>query len=57
MTLTQTSEGSMMVEYGVAGVGTGEQLTLQFEGDIEFANPSPQPSTFGHVVVRVRLRR
>jgi hypothetical protein len=57
MTLAQTSEGSATIEYGVAGVGTGEQLTLQFEGDIEFTNPSPQPPSLGHVVVQVRLRR
>jgi hypothetical protein len=57
MTLAQTSEGPQSVEFGVAGVGTGEQLTLQFEGDIEFSNPSPQPPTLGHIVVQVRLRR
>jgi hypothetical protein len=57
MTLTQTSEGVATVEYGVAGVGTGEQLTLQFEGDLEFSNPNNQPPTPGRIVVRVRLRR
>jgi hypothetical protein len=46
-----------MLEYGVTGVGTGEQLTIQFEGDIEFSNPSPEPSDFGHIVIQVRLRR
>ncbi|MGE0160873.1 MAG: hypothetical protein AB7T31_15830 [Gemmatimonadales bacterium] len=58
MTLAQTSEDSpATIEYSVAGVGTGEQLTLQFEGDIEFSNPSPQPPSLGHIVVQVRLRR
>ncbi len=58
MTLAQTSEESpAALEYGVTGVGTGEQLTLQFEGDIEFSNPSPEPPDLGHVVVQVRLRR
>jgi hypothetical protein len=57
MTLAQTSEGPTSVEFGVAGVGTGEQLTLQFEGDVEFSNPSPQPPSLGHIVVQVRLRR
>jgi hypothetical protein len=58
MTLAQTSEDSpAAIEYSVQGVGTGEQLTLQFEGDIEFSNPSPQPPDFGHIVVQVRLRR
>jgi hypothetical protein len=58
MTLAQTSEGSpTMLEYGVAGIGTGEQLTIQVEGDIEFSNPSPQLPDVGHIVVQVRLRR
>ena len=58
MTLAQTSEDSpATIEYGVAGVGTGEVLTLQFEGDIAFSNPSPQPPDYGHIVVQVRLRR
>jgi len=58
MTLAQTSEDSpAMLEYAVTGVGTGEQLTLQLEGDIEFSNPSPQPPDVGHIVVQVRLRR
>ena len=58
MTLAQTSEDSPAVlEYAVTGVGTGEQLTLQFEGDIEFSNPSPQPPDVGHIAVQVRLRR
>jgi len=58
MTLAQTSEDSpAMLEYGVTGVGTGEQLTLQFEGDIRFSNPSPQPPDVGHIAVQVRLRR
>jgi len=58
MTLAQTSEDSpATIEYGVTGVGTGEQLTLQFEGDIEFSNPSPAPPDYGHIVVHVRLRR
>jgi hypothetical protein len=58
MTLAQTSQDSpAMLEYGVTGVGTGEQLTIQFEGDIEFSNPSPEPSDFGHIVIQVRLRR
>jgi hypothetical protein len=57
MTLTQTSQGPAAIEFGVAGVGTGEQLTLQFEGDLEFSNLGDQPSDLGHIVVQVRLRR
>ena len=58
MTLAQTSkESPAMLEYGVTGVGTGEQLTIQLEGDIAFSNPSPQPPDYGHIVLHVRLRR
>jgi hypothetical protein len=58
MTLAQTSEDSpAQLEYGVTGVGTGEQLTIQLEGDIEFSNPSPEPPDHGHVIMQVRLRR
>jgi hypothetical protein len=58
MTLAQTSEDSpSLLEYGVTGVGTGEQLTIRFEGDIVFSNPSPQAPDVGHIVVQVRLRR
>jgi hypothetical protein len=63
MTLAQTSVDSpATIEYEVTGVGTGEQLTLQFEGDIEFSNDNPttpaiEPPEYGHVVVQVRLRR
>ncbi len=58
MTLAQTSEGDPeSLEYGIAGVGTGEQLTVQFEGTINFSRPSPQPPDVGRVVVQVRLRR
>jgi hypothetical protein len=58
MTLAQTSQDSPAVlEYAVSGVGTGEQLTIQFEGDLEFSNPSPELPDFGHIVIQVRLRR
>ena len=58
MRLAQTSENDPeFIEYGVAGVGTGEQLTAQFQGTINFTNPSPQPADVGTIVVQVRLRR
>ena len=58
MSLAQTSEGDPeVIEYGVTGVGTGEQLTAQFQGTINFTNPSPQPADVGTIVVQVRLRR
>jgi hypothetical protein len=58
MTLTETTQDSPAnLEYGVTGVGTGEQLTIQFEGDIAFSNPSPAPPDYGHIVIQVRLRR
>jgi hypothetical protein len=58
MTLAQTSQDTpATLEYGVTGVGTGEQLTIQFEGDIAFSNPAPQPPDYGHIVIQVRLRR
>jgi hypothetical protein len=58
MTLALTSEDDPeALEYSIAGVGTGEQLTVQFEGTINFSNPSPQPPDVGQVVVQVRLRR
>ena len=58
MTLAQTSEDDPEVlEYSIAGIGTGEQLTVQFEGTINFSNPSPDPPTVGQIVVQVRLRR
>lgn len=58
MTLAQTSEDSPeTLEYSVAGIGTGEQLTIQFEGTIDFSNPNNQPPTVGQIVVQVRLRR
>ncbi len=57
MTLAQTSEGSPeVVGYSVAGVGTGEQLTLRLRGELEFSNQSGPP-TIGIIVAHVRLRR
>ncbi len=57
LTLAETSEGpNEMLDYGVAGIGTGEQVTLRLEGELEFANSSGPPS-IGRIVAHVRLRR
>ena len=58
MRLALTSENDPeFIEYGVAGIGTGEQLTARFRGRILFSNPNPQPPDTGRIVVQVRLRR
>jgi hypothetical protein len=57
-TLAESSEGpNEMIVYGVTGIGTGEQITLRLEGELEFTNASPQPPSFGQIVAHVRLRR
>lgn len=54
MTLAETSEGANeTIVYGVTGIGTGEQVTLRLEGEIEFSNPTE----YGQIVAHVRLRR
>ncbi|HUF76808.1 MAG TPA: hypothetical protein VMM35_11050 [Longimicrobiales bacterium] len=54
MTLAETSEGANeTIVYGVTGIGTGEQVTLRLEGEIEFSNPTE----YGQIVTHVRLRR
>lgn len=57
LTLAETSEGpNEMLDFGVAGIGTGEQITLRLEGELEFTNASGPPS-YGQIVAHVRLRR
>ena len=57
MILAQSSQGpDEDLDYLVAGIGTGEQLTIRLEGDLEFSNKSGPP-TVGHIVADIRLRR
>lgn len=54
MTLAETSGGfNEMIVYGVTGIGTGEQVTLRIEGEVEFDNPTE----IGQIVAHIRLRR
>ncbi|MDH3227571.1 MAG: hypothetical protein OEM67_10860 [Thermoleophilia bacterium] len=58
VTLAETSEGpNEMLDFAVTGIGTGEQITLRLEGELEFTNASPQPPSYGQIVAHVRLRR
>lgn len=57
MTLAQTSEDSPeVIRYAVTGIGTGEQLTLRLEGELQFTDSSGNPE-IGLIVADVRLRR
>jgi hypothetical protein len=57
MILAQTSEDSPeVIGYGVTGIGTGEQLTLRLEGDLEFTDENGD-TEIGIIVAHVRLRR
>lgn len=58
MILAETSEPDdpQVMAYGVTGVGTGEQLTLRLEGDLEFTDENGDPE-IGVIVAYVRLRR
>lgn len=58
MILAQTSEPNdpYAIGYGVAGVGTGEQLTLRLQGDLQFTDENGNPE-IGVIVAYVRLRR
>jgi hypothetical protein len=53
-----TSDGfTRDMTYAVTGIGTGEQLVVRLEGDIQFANTGSAPPTVGEIVAHVRLRR
>jgi len=53
-----TSDGfAQDMTFGVVGIGTGEQLVVRLEGDIEFGNAGGAPPTVGEIVAHVRLRR
>jgi hypothetical protein len=57
MTLTETSEGDPeIIPYGVTGIGTGDQLTLQLEGELQFTDSNGDPE-IGRIIAQVRLRR
>jgi hypothetical protein len=57
MTLAFTSQGSPeVIGYSATNIGTGFQITLRLEGDIEFTDENGNPE-FGTIVAHVRLRR
>ena len=58
MILAQTSEPNdpYFMQYSVSGIGTGEQLTLRLQGELEFTDANGDPE-IGTVVAHVRLRR
>lgn len=58
MVFAATSEGlSDRMTFGVTGIGTGEQLTVRLEGDIQFENAGSLAPDVGQIVAHVRLRR
>jgi hypothetical protein len=57
MILAQTSEDDPeIIPYSITGIGTGEQLTIQIQGELQFTDEDGDPD-IGIIVAQVRLRR
>ena len=57
MTIAVTTGGDAEdLEFGIAGVGTSELLTVQLEADVEFDNDDGSVDV-GQVIAHVRLRK